>query len=587
MKTTETEGMITKVSGPVVVAEGLSSKIYDLVRVGDLGLIGEIIRIERNLSTIQVYEDTSGLFVGEPVQSTDNPLTVELGPGLLSSLYDGIQRPLEIVRKSSGCFIERGVTADPLDKKKKWHFVSNVRVGDDVSGGDRIGEVQENEQIVHRILVPPKISGRIKSVEEGMKTIEEPIAVLDSGVKLRMAHQWPVRKKRPFVKKLDPNVPLITGQRVLDIFFPVSSGGCAIIPGGFGTGKTVTEQTLAKWAKSDIIIYVGCGERGNEMTEILEDFPGLTDPRTGMPLMNRTILIANTSNMPVAAREASIYTGMSIAEYFRDMGYDVSLFADSTSRWAEAVREVSGRLEEMPGEEGYPAYLPTLISNFYERSGRVECLGKPDRLGSVTVVGAVSPPGGDFSEPVTQGSLRVTGTFWALDSDLAHQRHFPAINWIKSYSLYAGQVSRWYRDEISPEVMELREEALELLQKEEELKEIVQLVGMDALPDNDKLILIVCRMLKEDFLQQNSFSEVDAYCEPVKSYKMLKIILNFYELAKRALAEGADLDAINSLGFSPQIASVKEFNFDETTAKSDELLERMELSFDSLGGTNV
>lgn len=580
----KTRGRITRISGPVVTAQDIGARIYDVVKVGELGLIGEVIRIEGRSSMIQVYEDTSGLFVGERVDSTGAPLMTELGPGLLSSLYDGIQRPLKVVMENSGSFIGRGVTAAPIDTKRKWMFEPLVNQGQAVSAGDIVGEVQENELITHKIMVPAGVSGSIEWIEAGQKTVKEPIARLSDGTEIMMATAWPVRKKRPFRIKLDPHVPLITGQRVLDVFFPISSGGCAIIPGGFGTGKTVTEQSLAKWAKSEIIIYVGCGERGNEMTEILEDFPELIDPKTGMPLMNRTILIANTSNMPVAAREASIYTGITMAEYFRDMGYDVALFADSTSRWAEAVREVSGRLEEMPGEEGYPAYLPTLISNFYERSGRIECLGSPERIGSVTIVGAVSPPGGDFSEPVTQGSLRVTGAFWALDSDLAHQRHFPAVNWIRSYSLYTDQVGRWFREEVSPELMELRDEALKLLQKEEALKEIVQLVGMDALPDSDKLIMAVCRMLKEDFLQQNSFSEVDCYCEPIKSYRMLKMIMDYYRSAAGCLADGKDMEWISSLGIAARIAKLKEVPSENMERESDDMARAMDLSFSQAGG---
>lgn len=556
-------GSVTKISGPVVVAEGLPGiKMYDVVRVGELGLVGEVIRLDRGSATVQVYEDTSGLRVKEPVENLGVPLLATLGPGLLGSIYDGTQRSLIHLRDESR-FIERGTVGQSLPPKEKWKFEAKAKVGTEVEGGHVLGTVMERDYVEHKILVPPDVSGKIKDISSGTYTVSEPIGALDDGTKLFLAHGWAVRRRRPYLKRLDPEIPLLTGQRIFDVFFPIAMGGTAIIPGGFGTGKTVTEQTLAKWSNADIIVYVGCGERGNEMTEVLDEFPELTDPRTGKPLMNRTVLIANTSNMPVAAREASVYTGITIAEYFRDMGMRVALFADSTSRWAEAVREVSGRLEEMPGEEGYPAYLPKLVSNFYERSGRVICNGEPERVGSITVVGAVSPPGGDFSEPVTQSSLRVTGAFWALDTSLAHSRHFPAINWIRSYTLYSGQIAKWYKEQVGAEFLELRTEALKLLQKEEELQEIAQLVGVDALPEREKLVLTVARMLKEDFLQQSAFHPVDSYCDLKKSHLMLKTILDFHAQASEALDKGASLKEISKLKIISDIARLKEIPQDE------------------------
>jgi V/A-type H+-transporting ATPase subunit A len=556
------EGRINKISGPVVVAIGLTgAKMYDVVKVGDMGLIGEVIRLEGDAATVQVYEDTEGVRVGEKVVSTENPLLIELGPGLLASIYDGTQRPLPDIMEKQGAFIARGVTVNSLNREKKWDFNPTIKKGAKVTTGDVLGTVVETKGITHKILVPHGLSGVIDSIEKGKFTVEDTVAVLkdeNGGThELNMIQRWPARQSRPYKEKLDPELPLMTGQRVFDTFFPIPKGGAAIIPGGFGTGKTVTEQTLAKWADADIIVYVGCGERGNEMCEVLTEFPTLIDPRTGNPLLDRTVLIANTSNMPVAAREASIYTGITIAEYYRDMGYHVAMMADSTSRWGEALREVSGRLEEMPGEEGYPAYLATRLASFYERAGRTVCYGEDDRVGSVTVVGAVSPPGGDFSEPMTQHSLRITGAFWALDTDLAHRRHFPAINWIKSYSLYKEQVADWFKENVSADYMEVSERAMYLLQRETELQEIVQLVGPDALPENERAILETTRMMREDYLQQFAFDDVDCYCPPEKQYWMLKAILTFYEASQEALTRGVTLSQIMSLPLKNEIARMK------------------------------
>ena len=577
------EGKISKVSGPVVIAKDMrGSKMYDVVKVGDIGLIGEIIRLEEDQAVLQVYEDTSGLQIGEKVISTEAPLLMELGPGLLSAIFDGIQRRLPELADEYGEFIPRGVTAVSLSRDKKWKFEPRAKVGDEVEGGDVLGVVMETQHIEHRIMVPPKMSGKITKIETGEFTVDKPIAVLDGEKQVSMMQIWPAREPRPYKRKLDPEVPFITGMRVLDTFFPIAQGGNAIIPGGFGTGKTVTEQSLAKWADADIIVYVGCGERGNEMTEVLAEFPELIDPRTNVPLMQRTILVANTSNMPVAAREASIYTGITLAEYYRDMGYNVAMMADSTSRWGEALREVSGRLEEMPGEEGYPAYLSTRLANFYERSGRVICSGKEEKVGSITVVGAVSPPGGDFSEPMTQNSLRITGAFWALDTDLAHRRHFPAISWIKSYTLYLDQIETWYSDKVASDWKELRDKAMLLLQKEAELQEIVQLVGPDALPESEKVILEVTRMLREDYLQQFAFHEIDAFCTPMKQYLMLKAILTFYDATATALERGVSLRQIAELPVKTEIARMKEIPVDEADEQLKDLVERTEKEIVSL-----
>jgi len=579
-------GTIAKITGPVAVAAGMTgSRMYDVVRVGTEGLMGEIIRLEGDTATIQVYEDTSGLRVGELVESTGAPLVVELGPGLLSSIYDGVQRPLPVVAES-GDFIERGTVASALDRTKRWPFTPVATAAQDAGPGDIVGTVPEGQTIIHRIMVPPATPpGKFAWIApEGEYTIDEPIARLEDGTELKMAQTWPVRQGRPYGKKLDPTTPFQTGMRILDTFFPIALGGNAIIPGGFGTGKTVTQQSLAKWADVDIIVYIGCGERGNEMTEVLTEFPELDDPKTGAPLMDRTVLVANTSNMPVAAREASIYVGATLAEYYRDMGYNVAMMADSTSRWGEALREVSGRLEEMPGEEGYPAYLATRLASFYERSGRVETLGSDDRVGSVTMVGAVSPAGGDMSEPMTQNSLRVTGAFWALDTSLAHRRHFPAISWTKSYTLYLGQVRGWYETEVAPDWIDLRDRAMSILQKETELQEIVQLVGPDALPESEKVILEVARMLREDFLQQFAFDEVDAYCPPAKQYWLLKTVLTFHDAAVTALNRGASLREVLELPHREEIATLKTTPHEAALERMPELCQQIT---DELAGIEV
>ena len=551
-------GVISRISGPVVLSDQMrGSKMYDVVKVGAEELNGEIIRLDGDLAVVQVYEDTSGLKVGEKVVNTDTPLSVELGPGLLSSIYDGIQRPLPELVKRSGSFISRGISVPGIDKEKKWDFVASAKKGDKVSGGDIVGTVMEYN-IEHRIIVPPPVSGTIREIRSGAFTVEDPICILDDGTPITMLQKWPVRRGRPYKKKQDPRSLLITGQRIFDTMFPVAKGGTAMIPGGFGTGKTVAEQTLAKWSDTQIVVYIGCGERGNEMTDVLTEFPELVDPRTKMPLIQRTILIANTSNMPVAAREASIYTGITMAEYYRDMGYDVALMADSTSRWGEALREVSGRLEEMPGEEGYPAYLATRLAAFYERAGRVVCLGSDERLGSITIVGAVSPPGGDFSEPITQNTLRIAGTFWALDTSLAYRRHFPSVNWIKSYSLYLDSIQEWFVQSGFDEWKEMRDVTMYLLQKEVELQEIVQLVGPDALPESEKAILEVTRMIREDFLQQSAYHEIDSFCPLEKQYWMLKVILNFYNRTSEAMNRGVALNKILKLPLKQEIGRMKE-----------------------------
>jgi V/A-type H+/Na+-transporting ATPase subunit A len=581
------QGQISKISGPVVQARGLSgTKMYDVVNVGELGLIGEVIRLEADIATIQVYEDTEGLRVGEKVISTLDPLMVELGPGLLSSIYDGTQRPLPEILAKYGAFISKGVIVDPLDRKKKWKFKPSVEVGQELAAGDEVGTVNETKNLVHRIMVPPgKYGSVIKVNPVGEYTVDQTVAVITDGVselEIKMMQTWPARIGRPYSKKLDPEVPLITGQRVFDTFFPIPKGGTAIIPGGFGTGKTVTEQTLARWADADIIVYVGCGERGNEMCEVLTEFPTLVDPKTGSPLLDRTVLIANTSNMPVAAREASIYTGVTIAEYYRDMGYDVAMMADSTSRWGEALREVSGRLEEMPGEEGYPAYLATRLAGFYERAGRTICHGSDARVGSVTVIGAVSPAGGDFSEPMTQHSLRISGAFWALDTDLAHRRHFPAINWIKSYTLFMDQVKGWFNENTAPDFGETRDRAMYLLQRETELQEIVQLVGPDALPESERVILEATRMIREDYLQQFAFDEIDAFCPPDKQYWMLKAIIAFYNEAAEGINRGVTLSQIMSLPCKNQIARMKNLPAKTAVASIKKLIETIDQDITSI-----
>ncbi len=525
-------GVINRISGPVVTASGMSgAKMYDVLKVGNAGLIGEIIRLNGDHAVVQVYEDTSGIRPGEPVENTGLALSVELGPGLLKSIMDGIARPLDKLQEKSGAFIGRGVTVNTLDRKKKWEFKAAAKKGDKVSGGDVLGTVQETDTIEHRILVPPNVSGKIEMIESGRYTVEDVVCTVKGGSEtheLKLMQKWEVRKRRPYAEKMPPNILLSTGQRVVDTFFPIAKGGTACIPGPFGSGKTVTQQSLAKWSDAHIVVYIGCGERGNEMTEVLTEFPELQDPRTKKPLMERTVLIANTSNMPVAAREASIYTGVTIAEYYRDMGYDVALMADSTSRWAEAMREIGGRLEEMPGEEGYPAYLGRRLAEFYERAGRVICLGRDGKHGSITMIGAVSPPGGDISEPVSQNTLRVTKVFLALDAPLAYRRHFPAIHWLRSYSLYLESLNGWYAKEAAEDFVHNRNEAMKLLQKEAELQEVVQLVGPDALPETEQAVLGTARMLREDFLQQSAYVDYDMYTPIKKQYLMLKTILHMH-----------------------------------------------------------
>lgn len=538
-------GRIYRVSGPVVTAVGITAKMYDIVRVGDEGLMGEVIELHGEQAVIQVYEDTSGVKPGEPVINTGQSLSVQLGPGLLTSIYDGIQRPLQVLEEQMGVFISRGVDADGLDQEKTWTFEPTVAAGDTVAAGQTIGTVQETETIQHRVMCPPTMSGAIKEIKSGDFTVSETVCVLEDGSEIAMMQRWPVRTPRPFQQKYAPDQPLVTGQRILDFLFPLAKGGTAGIPGPFGSGKTVTQQQLAKWSDAQIVVYIGCGERGNEMTEVLSEFPHLVDPNTGKPLMNRTVMIANTSNMPVAAREASVYTGITIAEYFRDMGYDVALMADSTSRWAEAMREISSRLEEMPGEEGYPAYLSSRLAEFYERAGRVENLNGDD--GSVTVIGAVSPPGGDISEPVSQGTLRIVKVFWGLDAGLARQRHFPAINWLNSYSLYPPALDQWYRDNVAQDFPDKRTEVSALLQVESELNEIVQLVGSDALPVEQQLTLEVARMIREFFLQQNAFHDIDTYVSLDTQYKMINAILAFQEAGSKAIAAGASISDVSAV----------------------------------------
>ena len=538
------EGLIYRISGPVVTAIDMKAAMYDVVRVGTEGLMGEVIELHGDKAVNQVYEDTSGIRPGEIVVNTGETLSVSLGPGLLTQIYDGIQRPLPTLEKEMGVFLTRGVDADAFDLEKNWTFEPQVSVGDTVVGGQVVGHVQETDTIVHKIMVVPGMGGVVKSIESGDFNVTQTICTFEDGTDMQMMQKWPVRTPRPYLQKYPPVIPLITGMRILDFLFPLAKGGAAGIPGPFGSGKTVTQQSLAKYSDAQLVVYIGCGERGNEMTEVLDEFPHLIDPNTGKPLMERTVMIANTSNMPVAAREASVYTGITIAEYYRDMGYDVALMADSTSRWAEAMREISSRLEEMPGEEGYPAYLSTRIAEFYERAGRVETLNGED--GSITVIGAVSPPGGDISEPVSQGTLRIVKVFWGLDAGLARQRHFPAINWLNSYSLYPQSLDQWFRDNIAQDFPEIRVELSGLLQIESELQEIVQLVGSDALPADQQLTLEVARMIREYFLQQNGFHEVDAYCDIHLQYKMAKAILAFQESAKSAMASGAQLgDVVN------------------------------------------
>ncbi len=565
-------GTIVKVSGPLVIAEGMrEANMFDVVRVSDKRLIGEIIEMHGDKASIQVYEETAGLGPGEEVVSTGMPMSVELGPGLISTIYDGIQRPLEKLYAASGTNIHKGVEAPSLDREKKWHFEPAKQVGAVVSAGDVIGTVQETAVVQCRIMVPYGVKGIIKEIFVGDFTVEETVCIITdekgNDISVAMMQKWPVRKERPYKLKESPDTLLVTGQRVIDTFFPITKGGVAAIPGPFGSGKTVTQHQLAKWADADIVVYIGCGERGNEMTDVLNEFPELKDPRTGESLMQRTVLIANTSDMPVAAREASIYTGITIAEFFRDMGYSVALMADSTSRWAEALREMSGRLEEMPGEEGYPAYLGSRLAQFYERAGRVVCLGDDDRMGTLTAIGAVSPPGGDTSEPVSQATLRIVKVFWGLDSSLAYKRHFPAINWLSSYSLYQDKVDVWADKNVHEKFSEQRTLAMRLLQTEAELQEIVQLVGVDSLSHSDRLILETARSIREDFLHQNSFHEVDTYTSLHKQYRMLKLILTFYEKAGEAIKQGVTIQKLTKLDVIERIGRAKyveEANIDKS-----------------------
>ena len=554
-------GTIKKVAGPLVIAEGMrDANMFDVVRVSSQRLIGEIIEIHGDEASIQVYEETSGLGPGEPVESMGVPMSVELGPGLITSIYDGIQRPLDDIMKISGNNLKRGVEVASLKRDKKWEFVPVAKAGDEVEAGDVLGTVQETIVVQQKIMVPYGVKGTVKEIKAGTFTVEEVVAVIatEKGDKeLTMMQRWPVRKGRPYQKKLPPVKPLVTGQRVIDTFFPIAKGGVAAVPGPFGSGKTVIQHQLAKWAEADIVVYIGCGERGNEMTDVLNEFPELKDPKTGQSLMERTVLIANTSDMPVAAREASIYTGITIAEYFRDMGYSVALMADSTSRWAEALREMSGRLEEMPGEEGYPAYLGSRLAQFYERAGHVVSLGKEGREGALSVIGAVSPPGGDISEPVSQATLRIVKVFWGLDSALAYKRHFPAINWLTSYSLYVDNMANWFNEEVAADWMEDRQKMMTILQEEAELNEIVQMVGMDALSPTDRLKMEAARSIREDFLHQNSFHEVDTYTPLRKQYLMMKLVLAFYEKSVDALNKGADMNALIAMPVREKIGRYK------------------------------
>ena len=587
------QGKITWISGPAVRADGMSeAKMYETVSVGKDKLIGEVIRLTGDEAFIQVYESTSGLKPGEPVIGTGNPLSVLLGPGIIGQIYDGIQRPLKELSKKSGSFIGRGITTSPVDMIKKYHFIPTVKVGDEIHHGDVIGTVKESELIDHSIMVPPDHKGgKITNiVSEGEYNLETEIATVEkdgSSSTLKMYHRWPVRKPRPYQKRYDPTIPLLTGQRILDTFFPLAKGGTGSIPGAFGTGKTVTLHQIAKWADSQVVVYIGCGERGNEMTEVLVEFPKLKDPRTGKPLMERTVLVANTSNMPVAAREASIYTGVTIAEYYRDMGKDVVLVADSTSRWAEALREMSGRLEEMPAEEGYPSYLASRLAEFYERAGRVLALGSPERDGSVTLIGAVSPSGGDFTEPVTTHTMRFIKTFWALDAKLAYSRHYPSINWMNSYSGYLSDVAKWWTENISKDWLNIRSQAYAILQREDTLKEIVRLLGPEALPDEEKLILEVARMIKIGILQQNSFDEVDTYCSPKKQFKLMKLLVDFYNTGQQALKDGASLVDIRAMSVISTLLKAKMEIKDDEIEKLDQISNTMANQFKSIAGIKV
>jgi V/A-type H+/Na+-transporting ATPase subunit A len=583
------KGKIIWVSGPAVKADGMSSaKMYETVEVGDLKLIGEVIRLTGDVAFIQVYESTSGLRPGEPVKGTGQPLSVLLGPGVIGKIYDGIQRPLDEIAQKTGAFIGRGVVTTPVDFKKKYKFVPAVKIGDEIGAGSVLGFVEETPLLTHSILAPPDHPGGkiTEAVKENELDIDQVVAVAEKNgnkLQLKMYHKWPVRKPRPYAERYDPSVPLITGQRIIDTYFPIAKGGTGAIPGGFGTGKTVTLHQIAKWADSKVVVYIGCGERGNEMTEVLVEFPHLIDPRSGRPLMERTVLVANTSNMPVAAREASIYTGVTIAEYYRDMGFDVVLVADSTSRWAEALREMSGRLEEMPAEEGYPSYLASRLAEFYERAGRVRAMGSPERSGSVTIVGAVSPSGADFTEPVTTHTIRFIKTFWALDTRLAYSRHYPSINWMQSYSGYLEDVSKWWKENVSAEWYNLRAESYHILQREDTLKEIVRLLGPEALPDEEKLVLEVARMIKIGILQQNSFDKVDTYCSPQKQLKQVKLMVQFFKNAQKALREGGSLMDIRAMPILTSLLKAKFEITDEEVSKLDILEKEMTEQFSKLG----
>ena len=575
------KGTIKKVAGPLVIATGMrDANMFDVVHVSDQMLTGEIIEMHGDEASIQVYEETSGLGPGEPVVSTGVPMSVELGPGLITSIYDGIQRPLDAIMKVCGNNLKRGIHVDSLDREKKWNFVPTAEIGEEVSGGDVLGTVQETEVVEQKIMVPPDVKGKVKELKSGEFTVTETIAVIETEKgdrEIQLMQRWPVRKSRPYTEKLRPDKPLITGQRVVDAFFPIAKGGTAAVPGPFGSGKTVIQHQLAKWAEADIVVYIGCGERGNEMTDVLNEFPALVDPKTGRSLMERTVLIANTSDMPVAAREASIYTGITIAEYFRDMGYSVALMADSTSRWAEALREMSGRLEEMPGEEGYPAYLGSRLAQFYERAGHVSALGKDGRDGALSVIGAVSPQGGDISEPVSQATLRIVKVFWGLDSNLAYQRHFPAINWLTSYSLYLDSMEKWFNEEVEPGWMSARQEMMSLLQDESKLNEIVQMVGMDALSPADRLKMEAAKSIREDFLNQNSFDEVDTYSSLRKQYLMMRLVMSFYEKAKAALEKGANVEDLIAMPSREPIGRFKytpEDKIEDEFTRINDLLDR-------------
>ena len=578
-------GRIIKVSGPLVVAEGMEdANVYDVVEVSKSKLIGEIIEMRGDKASIQVYEETTGIGPGDEVRSTGSPLSIELGPGMLEQMFDGIQRPLEALQAKAGDFLLRGVSVHSLNREKKWDFVPCVKVGDEVSQGDVIGTVKETTVVTHKIMVPPAVKGKVVEILSGEHTVDETICKIETekGIKeLNMIQKWPVRRGRPYLRKLDPVRPLITGQRIIDTFFPVAKGGAAAIPGPFGSGKTVVQHQLAKWADAEIVVYVGCGERGNEMTDVLMEFPEIVDPKTGQSLMKRTVLIANTSNMPVAAREASIYTGITIGEYFRDMGYSVALMADSTSRWAEALREMSGRLEEMPGDEGYPAYLASRVADFYERAGFVKCLGNDDRQGALTVIGAVSPPGGDISEPVSQATLRIVKVFWGLDYALSYRRHFPAINWLNSYSLYQDKMDKYMDENIDKSFSKHRISAMALLQEEANLQEVVRLVGRDSLSEVDQLKLEVSKSLREDFLQQNAFHEIDTYCSLPKQFKILKLILGFYDEAKKALNNGVYLNEILKISSRESIARSKNISENELE-KFDSLFDQMKKEIENL-----